>query len=131
MVPSSRLIIVQCLVHFFAGSSVAVGGQWAGCLSVCLPAVVYLSLLRWDNFFTPPFVIRAVISAGIIVGVAALCLSCSNGRAAGIMDGLGQSNDDLPSVRVLGIAVVATSSVVAEHVGEGSGGQLCGKRVQV
>lgn len=43
------------------------GSGW-GCLSVCLLAVVYLSLLRLMVCLNWSFVIRSVASAGIIVG---------------------------------------------------------------
>lgn len=58
----------------------SVGYGW-DCLSVCLPAVVYLSPRRVAGHFSWPL---SCTSAGNVVGRATLCLPCIVSEAAGL-----------------------------------------------
>lgn len=79
-----------------------------GRLSFCLWAVVYLSLLRPVVCRSLAYVIRAVVSARIIVGWVALCLPYSDGRATGVTRWLGWSQGKLHSGKIHRLIVVAS-----------------------
>lgn len=61
-------------------------GSGQGCHSVCLLEVVSVPVA--GSLPQRPFVIRVMASAGTIVGGVALCLPCSDCRAAGLMGDL-------------------------------------------